>query len=341
VFNVGTQDLVVNGVQNLFNTPGFTVLPNPSTPVTIRPGAEVDFTVRFTPGAATGPQTATIRVSSNDPGAPSFDLVATGASGTAQIATVIANSGSFGNVCVGAFADLPLTINNTGACTLSVTAVSSSSPAFQTAGTISFPLQVAAGTSVQIPIRLAPTIFGAVAATITVNSSDPVRPTTSVTVSGNAPRPRETNTSCSFVAINSGGPTVSPFLSDRNVSGGSSSTSSSVSTTGVILPAPARVYQTLRFGNFTYTVPGFTPGSNHAIRLHFAENRFTSANKRLFNVTINGTLVLASFDIFREAGGRLRVIVKEFPARASASGQIVIKLTTVKDNALLDGLEIE
>src|SRR5262249_17335129 len=73
VFNVGTQNLVINSVQRLNGSTDFSVLPNPSTPVTISPNAEVDFTVRYTPSAS-GAQQATIRISSNDPGAPFFDL---------------------------------------------------------------------------------------------------------------------------------------------------------------------------------------------------------------------------------------------------------------------------
>jgi hypothetical protein len=341
VFNVGTTTLVIDSVRNLFSSPGFTVLPNPATPVAVAPGAEVDFTVQFTPTGAAGTESATIRVASNDPNAPFFDLVATGSSGTAAIATLIANSGSFGNVCIGSFADLPLTVNNNGTCPLTISGITSSSSEFKTAGVATFPLQIEAGGSLQVPIRFEPGIFGARSATIAVASSDPAHGSVTVAVSGNAPRPRETNTSCKFVAINAGGPTVTPFLSDRSVSGGSSSTSSSVSTAGVIVPAPAKVYQTLRFGTFTYTIKSFTAGSKHGVRLHFAENRFNAANQRLFNVIINGVQVLTSFDVFQAAGGKLKAVVPEFATTADSSGTITIKFVTVKDHALVDGIEIE
>ena len=47
---------------------------------------------------------------------------------------IIANAGSFGEVCVGSFADEPLIVTNSGKCALSITAVSSSSGRFPRAG---------------------------------------------------------------------------------------------------------------------------------------------------------------------------------------------------------------
>ncbi len=109
----------------------------------------------------------------------------------------------------------------------------------------------------------------------------------------------------------------------------------------MILPAPQRVYQSIRFGTLTYTVPGFTPGSNHAVRLHFAETFWSTAGKRSFNVSINGTQVLTNFDIVVAAGGARKAIVEEFPATADASGRIVIRFVTITDHALINGIEIE
>jgi len=70
VFNVGTQDLVINSVQRLLGSARFSILANPATPVVISPDAEVDFTVEFDPTGATGSFSAQIRISSNDPGRP-------------------------------------------------------------------------------------------------------------------------------------------------------------------------------------------------------------------------------------------------------------------------------
>ena len=85
VFNVGTSDLVVNSVQRLIGSTDFSVLPNPPTPITISPNSHVDFTVQYNP-ATPGTQQATIRITSNDPAAPNFDLTATGTQVTPDIA---------------------------------------------------------------------------------------------------------------------------------------------------------------------------------------------------------------------------------------------------------------
>lgn len=187
VFNTGTQDLLINSVQRIFGSTGFSVLPNPATPLIISPNSEVDFTVQFTPTVTSGSEAAQIRISSNDPAAPAFDLMATATVGTPAIDTLIADSGNFGDVCVGSFKDLSLTINNSGTCGLSVTNITSSSAQFLVAGTMSFPVVIAPGGNLQVPIRFQPTSLGAKSANITISSNDPAIPSKVVSVSGNAP----------------------------------------------------------------------------------------------------------------------------------------------------------
>jgi hypothetical protein len=190
VYNVGGADLVITNVQRLFGSSDFTVLATPATPVTVSPGEEIEFTVRFTPTAAGVLEQAIIRVTSNDPTAPFVDVLAQGEKGTGKVATVIANNGSFGNVCLGAFVDEPLTINNSGVCPLSISGIASSSAEFLVPAVISFPLVVAAGGSIQVPIRFQPASFGSKAGVvITITSDDPASPAR-VAVSGIAPAPR-------------------------------------------------------------------------------------------------------------------------------------------------------
>ena len=105
-----------------------------------------------------------------------------------QIATVIADNGNFGNVCVGAFKDLNLIINNSGGCApLSINSISSSSAEFQVAAVMSFPLTIAPGGFIQVPIRFQPASLGPKTANITVNSNDPTTPSKVVVVSGSSP----------------------------------------------------------------------------------------------------------------------------------------------------------
>lgn len=190
IFNVGKSDLVIYSVQRLMGSTSFSVLSTPGTPLVIAPGEHVNFTVMFDPTASTPgtPETATIRIVSNDPDAPIVDLSATGLLGTARLATAIADSGDFGNVCVGEFVDRDLTIINSGSCPLRVYDVTSSSAEFLVPAVVWYPIVFSAGNSIALPIRLQPVSFGAKAATLTILSNDPGGPR-NVAVYGTAPAP--------------------------------------------------------------------------------------------------------------------------------------------------------
>jgi hypothetical protein len=143
------------------------------------------------------------------------------------------------------------------------------------------------------------------------------------------------------IKVNSGGPAVSPFVADTGFSGGSTiNHANTINTTGLTNPAPAAVYQTARIGNFTYTLGGFTASSSHTVRLHFCETFHTAAGQRRFNVTLNGTQVLTNFDVFATAGAINKANIQQFTANANGSGQYVIQFTTVTDNSLVSGIEI-
>jgi hypothetical protein len=144
------------------------------------------------------------------------------------------------------------------------------------------------------------------------------------------------------VQINSGGPAVSPFVADTDFTGGGTiHHANTIDLSGVTNPAPMAVYQTARVGNFTYTIPGFTAGSSHTVRLHFAETFFSTAGSRTFNVSINGTQVLSNFDIFAAAGAKNKAIIKEFTVNANSSGRYVVQFTSVVNQSLLSGIEVQ
>ena len=189
IFNVGVADLVIDSVQRLMGSTSFSVLATPGTPLVIAPGEHVDFTIKYNPAVPGTPETATIRIVSNDPNAPTVDMSATGLLGTAIMATVIADSGSFGNVCSGSFVDRELSINNRGPCPLQIFNISSSSTEFLLPAVLSYPLAVNPGDSLAIPIRFQPISLGAKLASITLASNDPASPR-NVAVSGVAPPPR-------------------------------------------------------------------------------------------------------------------------------------------------------
>jgi hypothetical protein len=142
-------------------------------------------------------------------------------------------------------------------------------------------------------------------------------------------------------AVSAGGHSAGVYQADTGFSGGTTySTGASIDTSAVSNPAPQAVYQNQRYGNFTYTATGLTPGGTYTVRLDLAEIYWDSANQRLFNVTINGTQVLTDFDIFARAGGKNKALVETFSATANAQGAITIGFITVKDNAEINGIAI-
>jgi fibronectin type 3 domain-containing protein len=150
-----------------------------------------------------------------------------------------------------------------------------------------------------------------------------------------------TSSPTSSLQISAGGPATGTWVADEDFTGGATSdTTHAITTTGLTNPAPQSVYQHNRYGNFTYTVPGLTAGGSYTVRLHFAEEYWTAAGSRTFNVLINGTQVLTNFDIFATAGGEYIGVIEPFTATASSTGTITIQFVTVKDNAQVNGIEI-
>ena len=145
--------------------------------------------------------------------------------------------------------------------------------------------------------------------------------------------------------IDCGGGAVSPFAADQFSSGGSAaSVTNAIDTGGARSPAPQAVYQSCRFGNFTYNLPNLTPGAEYVVRLHFSENYWTVVGGRNFSVAINGTQVLTNFDILAETASQYKALIKTFTAVADATGQITVQFspgTTGQDQTpVLNGLEL-
>lgn len=186
VFNVGNRTLMILSVTRVSGSTDFSIASGPVTPVGIAPGSFLDFTIEYAPTVRGVAAIAKFQITSNDPTEPTFLVKAHGMGGTGSLRTIVADSGYFGKACVGSFVDRDLMLNNNGPCSLSITGVTSSSPEFLTPGVSQYPLVVAAGDSIRLPIRFQPATMGAKSATLTVQSDDPQGPQT-VAVSGAAP----------------------------------------------------------------------------------------------------------------------------------------------------------
>jgi len=101
-----------------------------------------------------------------------------------------------------------------------------------------------------------------------------------------------------------------------------------------------RVYELERYSMSSYR---FTlPDGKYTVRLHFAEtyDGITAAGERVFSVSLGGREVLKDLDVFKEAGGSRKPLVKEFKGVAVENGQLVIGFTPNIQNAEINGIEI-
>ena len=108
--------------------------------------------------------------------------------------------------------------------------------------------------------------------------------------------------------------------------------------------APA-LFQGERFGHFTYTIP-VAPG-RYTVSLGFAENYHTIWDRapgkgaRLFNVYMNGVLLLRDFDVFAKAGGALNAFIRTFrDVEPTPQDKIVITFEPVTEAAIVNTVEI-
>ena len=144
--------------------------------------------------------------------------------------------------------------------------------------------------------------------------------------------------------INVGGPQVTldskDFDADQYATGGSLY-SKVIPISGTNDDA---LYQTERYGAFTYEVPVQLPGE-YDIRLHFAELYFGVGTQsggpgsRVFNVSIEGVQVLTNIDILTEVAPAT-ALQKEFDNISVTDGFATIQFSNVIENAKLSGIEI-
>ncbi len=106
------------------------------------------------------------------------------------------------------------------------------------------------------------------------------------------------------------------------------------------------LYAGERFGNVSYSIP--VARGRYAVVLHTAESWFGpgqpgggGAGSRLFDILCNGTTLTKNFDIFREAGGSNRPLVKVFHGiEPTAQGKLNISFIPVRNYACINALEV-
>jgi hypothetical protein len=140
--------------------------------------------------------------------------------------------------------------------------------------------------------------------------------------------------------INAGGGAVGAFAADAFASGGNTAFNGGFfDTGGVSDPAPQSVYQSERWGVFSYSFTSLTPGKSYKVRLHFSEFAVFSPGQRVFNVAINGTQRLTNYDIVAKVGA-FKGTVEEFTVPADSTGKITVDFSAVVAFPKVSGIEI-
>ncbi len=171
VCNIGEGFLVVGSITS--SNPRFTVAPPPGGyPLVLGPSACQDVQVTFTP-TATGAQTATLTVNSNDPVDPSVAVQVSGA-GTVRDVSVTGST-DFGVVSAWSPGEKTVSVCNPGDCDLAVTGAAVNCPDFTLIAN-PFPATVGPGACLDLVVRFTPTEDGPKSCELGINTNDPDTP---------------------------------------------------------------------------------------------------------------------------------------------------------------------
>ncbi|GAB3163293.1 PKD domain-containing protein [Telluribacter humicola] len=186
-----------------------------------------------------------------------------------------------------------------------------------------------------------PTVSGLVAGTyvfsLTVKdnkgaASSPDQVTVTVTSGGGTTTLRVNSGGGAFMASNN-----RQFAADGNFSGGSTYTESGKAIENTTDDA---LYQTERYGSFSYNVP--VSSGTYNVVLHFAEIYFgvSGTGIRRFNVDIEGARKLTEYDITTKAGGALKAVKETFTVNVSDGTLNIVFGMGSADNPKVSAIEI-
>ncbi|MBI1299304.1 hypothetical protein GC175_30605 [bacterium] len=147
------------------------------------------------------------------------------------------------------------------------------------------------------------------------------------------------STPVAVALINAGGSSYQDsegqtWVADQHFSGGSVYSESG----GIANTVNDPLYQSERFGNFSYNIP--LADGTYQVCLHFAEIYWTNPNQRVFDVSIEGQLVLDNYDIIVAAGAPDTAVVECIEQVSSTGGSLDISFATIVNNAKVSAIAI-
>ncbi len=127
------------------------------------------------------------------------------------------------------------------------------------------------------------------------------------------------------------------WAADRGFIGGASVDRGAITIANA---ADERIYRTERWGLDGYALP--LPVGMYTVRLHFAETSASvlESGKRVFSVDVEGRR-LDDFDVFAEAGGARKALVKTFDNVIVRDGELDIAFVRKQGEPMIDALEVE
>jgi len=192
LLNQGLCALTINTISSS-DPIQFELPTNTQYPIILSAGENFTVPVRFSPTTCGSQESAQISIASDS---PSESPLVVGVSGTVpcpDINVAIADSGDFGEVCKGDFADLDLTLFNQGRCDLTISALDllPDPDSFELPADLQFPLILSHDADFTVPLRYAPDecFFGKEERTLRITSDDPNDPTLEVGLKGKSPCP--------------------------------------------------------------------------------------------------------------------------------------------------------
>jgi len=93
---------------------------------------------------------------------------------------------------------------------------------------------------------------------------------------------------------------------------------------------------------FKYTFNGLSSGS-YVVKLHFVESTsapVSAPGQRRFDVAVDGTKVLTELDIFAEAGGKRRALVKALPVTVTGTSMVIAFTPGSAENPKVNAIEV-
>jgi Malectin domain/Bacterial TSP3 repeat/Fibronectin type III domain len=138
-------------------------------------------------------------------------------------------------------------------------------------------------------------------------------------------------------AMNAGGPQYvgidgTVYEADAGFSGGRTDTK----TAAIAGTADDPLYQSWRYGNFSYAVP--VANGDYLVTLKFAENLWSQVGQRVFNVSMEGEAVLNNLDVVAKVGPNAAYDVT-LPVTVT-DGVLTLGFQPVVGNAMVNALKV-